>query len=110
MSFFDCVAAAVADGHADKERGARAQGLWQELKDRYVQQGHPEDVSDAMAAEDVRRALKKEAGDKRHTYLARVKIMRRLEADVNGAVDLATLATNKIEHMAAGANPTTPGG
>lgn len=107
MSFFDCVAGAVADGHADKERGARAQGLWQELKDRYVKQGHPEDAAEAMAAEDVKRALKKEAGDKRHTYQKQLEVMRRLEADVDGAKDLATLATNKVEHMAAGANPTT---
>lgn len=107
MSFFDCVAAAVADGHADKERGDRAQALWAELKDRYTAQGHPADVADAMAAEDVKRALKKEAGDKRHTYIAQLNVMRRLEADVNTAKDIGTLATNKIEHMAAGANPTT---
>lgn len=107
MSFAECVSRAVADGHADQGRGARAQEMWTELRDRYQGQGHSRETAEALAAEDVKRALKKDAGDKRHTYLAQLAVMRRLEADVNAAKDLATLATNKVEHMAAGANDTT---
>ncbi|RJL02364.1 hypothetical protein [Paracoccus siganidrum] len=107
MSFADCVGRAVKDGHTDAGRGKRAQAMWSELADRYEAQGRPRDVAEALAAEDVKRALKKEAGDKRHTYIKQLNVMRRLEAEVDQAKDLATLATNKIEHMAAGANPTT---
>lgn len=107
MSFSDCLNSAVEDGHADTGRARRAQQLWQELRDRYEGQGHSRSNAEAMAAEDVKRSFKKEAGDKRHTYLAQLNVMRRLEADVENATDLATLATNKVEHMAAGANPTT---
>lgn len=106
MSIYDCIQSAVDDGLADAERGKRAQGMWQEMRDRYVGQGHLPEAAEAMAAEDLKRALKKEAGDKRHTYVAQLAVMRRLEADVAQAADLGTLATNKIEHMAAGANPT----
>lgn len=107
MSFADCLNSAVNDGHADKGRADRAQAMWTEMRDRYQGQGHSRENAEALAAEDVKRALKKEAGDKRHTYLAQLAVMRRLEADVDAAKDLATLATNKIEHMAAGANDTT---
>lgn len=107
MSFADCVGAAVADGHGDQDRARRAQALWRELADRYERQGHPRSAAEGMAAEDVKLALKKEAGDKRHRYIKRLEVMRKLEADVETAADLSTLATNKVEHMAAGANPTT---
>lgn len=107
MSFANCIDAAVADGHGDADRASEAKTLWAELRDRYVKEGHPPEVADGMAAEDVKRAMKKQAGDKRHTYLAQIAVMRRMEAEVESAADLATLATNKVEHMAAGANPTT---
>lgn len=107
MSFADCLGRAVDDGLADKTRADNATSLWKEMADRYEAQGRPRDVAEALAAEDVKRALKKEAGDKRHTYLAQLNVMRRLEQEVAQAKDLGTLATNKVEHMAAGANPTT---
>lgn len=107
MSFSDCLNRAVDDGLADKTRADNATSLWKEMADRYEAQGRPRDVAEALAAEDVKRALKKEAGDKRHTYLAQLNVMRRLEQEVAQAKDLGTLATNKVEHMAAGANPTT---
>lgn len=107
MSFADCLNRAAEAGEADKDRADRATRMWKDFADRYEAQGRPRDTAEALAAEDVKKALKKEAGDKRHTYIAQLNVMRRLEQEVAQAMDLGTLATNKVEHMAAGANPTT---
>lgn len=99
MSFEDCIRAARDDGHITAERHSTAQSLYDELRGRYARQGRPADVADALAAEDVKLAMAKEAGDKRHTYLANLQVMRKLEAEVANSPDIATLGTSKIEYM-----------
>lgn len=99
MTFFNCLADAMDEGSADRARGARAQALWTELRDKYRRQGHPDDMADALAAQDVKAAFKREAGEKRHVFLATVGVMRKREASVNSAKDLGTLATSQVEYM-----------
>ena len=107
MSLETCLNRAVDGGEADADRAKRAQAMWKDMADAYERQGHTRDTAEAMAAQDVKAAWKKETAGKRHTYLAQMKVLRRLEAEVESAADLGSLATNKVEHMASGANPTT---
>jgi hypothetical protein len=99
MTFFNCVADAIDEGSISRERGERAQEMWRDLRDRYTKAGHPEDVADALAAQDVKAAFKKEAGDKRHVFLATIGFQRRAQALVANAEDLGTLGTSSIEFM-----------
>jgi hypothetical protein len=113
VTFFNCVADAVDEGSIDRERGRRAQAMWNDLRDKYRTQGHSDEMADAMAAEDVKAAFRKEAGDKRHVYLSQVGVIRKAEAKVNATApdDLATMATSRIEHLdgRASQGPTVSG-
>ena len=85
MSFADCLRDAIDEGSADPVRGARAQAMWEELADRYEANGHPRHLAEVMAAEDVKKAFRKEAGDARHVALAQMAIARRMQAEVEKA-------------------------
>ena len=85
MTFFDCVNDAMDEGSVDAERGKRAQTMWTERVDLYERQGHPRNVAQAYAAQDIREAFKKEAGDARHVALAKMASLRKLQAEVTGA-------------------------
>ncbi len=63
-------------------------------------QGKPRHVAEALAAEDVKLALKKEAGDAKHVMLAQIAAARRSQALVDGSQRLATLMTDRLEHAA----------
>jgi hypothetical protein len=82
MSFFDCVDRAMSDPEAgvDRVRGERAQAMWREISDKYEGQGHPRHTAEVLAAEDVKAAFKREAGENRHVYLAKVAANRKLQA------------------------------
>lgn len=98
MSFFDCVKDAMDEGSIDKDRGARAQKLWKDRSDLYERQGHSRQTAEALAAEDVKASFRKEAGEVRHTYLARLSALRRIEHQVDSAKDLGRIQTSKIEY------------
>lgn len=99
MSFFDCVKDALDEGSIDSERGKRAQEMWKDRSDRYERQGHPRHMAEALAAEDVKASFKKEAGETRHVYLARVANMRKLQANVTRSKDLHRMQTRSVEQM-----------
>lgn len=98
MSFFDCVKDAMDEDSIDKDRGERAQALWKERSDLYERQGHKRETAEALAAEDVKASFRKEAGEVRHVYLARLSAMRRMEAQIASAKDLARIQTDKVEY------------
>ena len=100
MSFGDCIKAAMDEGSADRERGERAQRLWRDLSDRYERQGHPRHVAEGLAAEDVKTAFKKQAGEKRHVYTATLAARRRAEAIVGASDQIETIATDALEFAA----------
>lgn len=85
MSFWKCVADALEEGSIDRERGERAQAMWKELADLYERQGHERHMAEALAAEDVKAAFAREAGEARHVYLAQLATMRRMQAEVSAA-------------------------
>jgi hypothetical protein len=85
MSFFDCVADAVDEGSIDKGRGERAQAMWKDLSGKYERQGHPRHTAEAMAAEDVKAAFRREAGEVRHVALSKMAAVRKMQAEVNAA-------------------------
>ncbi len=105
MTFADCVASAVDEGSVDRERGERAQRLWRDLSDRYERQGRPRHVAEALAAEDVKAAFRKEAGEVRHVFLAQAAAARRAAARVESSPHLASLMSDTLEHNAASPNP-----
>lgn len=85
MTFFDCLADAMDEGSADRERGKRAQARWKEKADQYERQGHPRHVAEAFAAEDVKAEFRKAAGDDRHVAVAQMAALRKSQAEVNSA-------------------------
>lgn len=90
MSLFDCIQRAMDDVgedgvNADRVRGERAQAMWRDLSDTYERQGHPRQVAEQLAADDVKEAFKREAGEKRHFYVTKLSAMRRAQAHVNEA-------------------------
>lgn len=81
MSFFDCLNDAMDEGSADKGRGERAQKMWKDRADTYERGGSPRHTAEARAAEDVKEAFKREAGEARNSFLADMATMRRIEAE-----------------------------
>lgn len=84
MSLFDCIQRAMNDPEiqASKERGERAQAMWKSLSDRYVEDGFQRHTAEQLAAEDVKEAFRREAGEKRHVYLAVTSFQRKAQAHV----------------------------
>tara|TARA_R110000782_G_scaffold124934_3_gene216546 strand:- start:8321 stop:10783 length:2463 start_codon:yes stop_codon:yes gene_type:complete len=99
MSFFDCVSDAVDEGSADRERAARAQQMWKDTSDRYERQGWSRENAEAMAGEDVKDAFRKEAGENRHVFQARIANMRKLQQGIASAPDLAKHQTATVESL-----------
>lgn len=99
MSFFDCVADAADEGSADRERAARAQQMWKDTSDRYERQGWSRENAEAMAGEDVKDAFRKEAGENRHVFQARIANMRKLQQGIASAPDLAKHQTATVESL-----------
>ena len=99
MSFFDCVQDAIDEGSADRERGRRAQEMWKEISDRYERQGASRANAEAMAAEDVKMAFKKEAGEMRHVFLAKLASNRKLQTQVANTDQLPRHQTRSIEKL-----------
>lgn len=95
MSLELCIQQAVDDGHADRARAQYAQQMWRELSDRYANQ-HPRHIAEGMAADDVRNALRKEFGIKRHKYLAKMGFMRQAQGAVERAQHLDRLPANTL--------------
>lgn len=87
MSLFDCIQRAMDDDGPDgvkasRERGERAQAEWKRISDQYEAAGHPRHTAEALAAEDVKQAFRREYGDKRHIYLSVVAFQRKAQANV----------------------------
>ncbi|MFV1626861.1 hypothetical protein VWY34_14145 [Phaeobacter sp. JH20_02] len=99
MSFWDCVKDAIDEGSADRERGERAQRMWEDLRDRYERQGHSRNNAEAMAAEDVKEAFRREAGETRHVFQAKMANNRKLQQGVSSAPDLAKHQTRTVEDL-----------
>lgn len=97
MSFKACIDAAVEAKRISRIRGDKANAVFDDLFQTHRQQGHPDDIAAAMAGFDTQAAMKKAAGDKRHTFLATIEVMRKMQAEVRASADLATLATSKVE-------------
>ena len=88
MSLFDCIQRAMDDTgedgvNADRARGERAQKMFRDLSDRYERDGHPRHAAEALAGDDVKEAFRREAGEKRHVYLAQVGFQRKAQAHVS---------------------------
>ena len=71
------------------------QKMWREIADRYERQGRPRHMAEALAAEDVKAAFKKEAGDIRHVYLAKMGNLR----EIGARVDSVKSMTQHMEDM-----------
>lgn len=101
MSFFDCVQNAMDGDEADRDRGKRAQAMWEDRRERYKTMGYDDHNADILAGEDVKAAFKKEAGDTRHVFLAKINNMRKLQLKVNSATpdDLPFLQTRSVEEL-----------
>jgi len=103
MSFFDCVEDAMNDDdvRASREKGERAQRMWKDFSDRYERQGHQRHTAEAMAGEDVKTAFRKEAGEIRHVYLARISNMRELQARASAATkdNIVWAQTRTVEQL-----------
>lgn len=84
MSFADCLNDALDEGSVDAKRAARAQKDWTDLVDKYERQGHPRHTAQVMAADDVKAAYAKEAGDARHRMQAHLISARRMQLRVEG--------------------------
>lgn len=84
MSLFDCIQRAMDDPEvkASRERGKRAQAMWKDLSGRYERQGYDRHMAEALAAEDTKAAFRKEAGETRHVYLARISNIRKQQGEV----------------------------
>jgi hypothetical protein len=92
MSLFDCIQRAMDDVgedgvNANRERGERAQRMWRERSDQYERDGHPRHTAEALAADDVKEAFRREAGQKRHAYLAVASTQRKMQAHVTNAAE-----------------------
>lgn len=85
MSIADCIQRGMDAELMDRERGERAQRMWREMSDAYERQGRPRHAAEALAAEDVKMAFRKEAGEVRHVFLARIAGMRKAQAEVAAA-------------------------
>ncbi len=83
MTISDCIQDAINDGHIDKKRGEDAQRLWREMADRYEGQGYNRHQAEAMAADDLKEGLKREAGAKRHRYLATLSTLHARQIEVS---------------------------
>jgi hypothetical protein len=101
MSFFDCVNEAMSDPEiqANRERGKRAQDMWREKSDIYERQGHPRHIAETLAATDVKDAFRKEAGETRHTFLAEMSNMRKLQRGVESTDNIAKMQTQSVEAL-----------
>ena len=101
MSFFDCLADAIDEGSADRERGVRAQAMWKEISDQYERQGYSRHNAEALAGEDVKEAFKREFGEKRHAYLSQMEFIRRSNVEIDSAslADLRHIHTRSVEKM-----------
>lgn len=100
MPLEDAQRRAAEDARASfKSRGERAQAMWKELSDRYERQGHSRQNAEALAGEDVKAAFKKEAGETRHVFLARMANNRKLQQGVAAAPDLAKHQTRTVEQL-----------
>jgi hypothetical protein len=99
MSLFNCLQRAMDDPDvaASKERGKAAQEEWKRRADQYERDGTPRHVAEALAAEDVKEAFKRAAGDKRHVYLSVMAQQRKSQMHVMQAN--APDMTNRMERM-----------
>lgn len=102
MSLFDCLQNGMDDtgpdgANVDRERGERAQAEWKRRSDRYEADGHPRHTAEALAAEDVKEAFKREAGEKRHVYLSVAAQQRKAQAHV--AASETPDMTRRMEQM-----------
>lgn len=94
MSLFSCIqrwhdyAKTESPEDAAKllDRARRAQEEWKSRSDRYEASGHPRHTAEVLAANDVKEAFRREAGEKRHTYLATMAFQRKAQAHVNETV------------------------
>lgn len=99
MSFADCVSQGIEREAVKREIGERAQRKWRERSDLYEGMGHSRQNAEALAAQDIKESFRKEAGEKRHVYLAQIANARKLQAGVANATDLSTYQTRTVEDM-----------
>jgi hypothetical protein len=84
MSLWHCVERSMNDPEVgmSRERGERAQKLFNDLVERYEAQGHSRNAAESMAERDVKEAFWREYGDKRHVFLAEAAAMRQQQQRV----------------------------
>ncbi|MDW3118976.1 MAG: hypothetical protein R8G60_15260 [Roseovarius pacificus] len=106
MSFWDCVQRAMDDPDVamNREHGERAQAMWSELADAYERQGYTRHNAEALAAEDVKTAFKRQNAEQRHVWIAQISAMRRNEARLLKSKRLETVVTDALEHAANSTN------
>lgn len=101
-SMFDCIQAAIDDGHLEPARGKNAQDEFLQLADRYSG-SYPRDVAETLAAEDLKEAARRSANSRRHAVIAQLQTMRRNEALVDDAaargIDPSVLLTSVIQSV-----------
>ncbi len=89
----------MKDEGTNKEWGAKAQQQWKDKADEYQRQGYERQNAEALAAEDIKAAWKKEAGEKRHVYLARISNARKQQLEINNSTELAKDQTRRVEKL-----------
>jgi hypothetical protein len=105
MSFADCLRDMLDDiDDPVKKEKARlwaeyAQKTWKDTADTYERQGYSRHNAEAMAAEDTKAAFKKQQGETRHVFQARVGNMRKLQREVQSTADITKHQTQTVEAL-----------
>lgn len=89
--------------NANRVRGERAQAMWKDIADRYERDGHPRHSAEQLAADDVKEAFRREAGEKRHVYLATASFQRKAQLHVTDTVKPDMTRRMEKAHFARGA-------
>ncbi len=99
MSFADCIRDGMENGIVDRARGERAQAQWRAAADQYERQGYTRHNAQALAAEDVKASFKKEAGDERHVFLAKIANNRKQAVEVSQTKNRTQVRQNATRAM-----------
>lgn len=101
----DCIQRAVTGGHLPAAHGQAAQGIYQQLVDRYADL-YPLHQAQAMAAKDLKLATRKNARKRFHTAINQLQSMRRIRGMIEQSDNPARTIRNLMEHSPDSASPT----
>lgn len=93
----DCLGRAVEAGELDKTRAKAAQTEYERLVARY-ESIMPPAQAEAIALADLKEATRRQARSRRHTVLAQLQTMTRMQKMIGDAPDPALAIRDLIEH------------